>query len=127
MILRFANYLMIAVFLLAAIAQYNDPDPLQWILIYGLASLACIFFALKKLHWIIASTVVFISGIWALLKIPYLTASGFRHMFDELTMMQTGVEAAREFLGLFIIFAWVLILAISSYNKKREKIPPVSK
>lgn len=126
MILRFVNYLMIAVFILAVLVQYNDVNPIRWMLIYGAASFICILFALKKLHWIAASTILFISGVWALLKIPHLTANGFQHMLDEVHMTQTGVEAAREFLGLLIIFSWVTVLAISSYRKKKEKISPVS-
>ena len=126
MILRFVNYLMIAVFILAVLVQYNDVNAFRWMLIYGVACLICILFALKKLHWIAASTVLFISGVWALLKIPDLTASGFQHMLDEVHMTQTGVEAAREFLGLLIIFVWITVLTISSYRKKKGKISPVS-
>ncbi|MDX1640991.1 MAG: transmembrane 220 family protein [Balneolaceae bacterium] len=122
MILRFANYLMIAVFILAIIVQYNDVNPLRWMLIYGAACVICILFALKKLHWIASSVVLFISGVWALMKIPDLTVNGFQHMLDEVHMIQTGVEAAREFLGLLIIFAWVAVLAISNYREKKGKV-----
>lgn len=126
MILRFANYLMIAVFILAVIVQYNDINPLRWMLIYGAACVVSILFAIKKLHWLTASIVVFISGVWALLKIPDLTANGFQHMLDDAHMMQTGVEAAREFLGLLIVFTWVMILAIAAYRKKKGEISPAS-
>lgn len=126
MILRFANYLMIAVFLLAVLVQYNDVDPISWMLIYGAACLICILFALNKLHLIVASAVLLISGVWALMKIPYLTKDGFQHMMEEVSMIHPGVEDAREFMGLLIIFAWVAVLAFSSYRKKRGKISPVS-
>lgn len=123
MILRFSNYLMIVVFALAVLVQYNDLNPLRWMLIYGAACVVCILYAVKKLHWIGASTIVFISGTWALLKIPYLTVDGFRHMMEEVSMIHPGVEAAREFLGLLIIFSWVTVLAVSSYRKKKNKLP----
>lgn len=126
MILRFVNYLMIVLFSLAAVVQYNDPDPLRWMLIYGAACVASILYALKKLNWIAASAVIFISGIWALLKIPHLTVDGFRHMMEEVSMIYPGVEAAREFLGLLIIFFWVTGLAIAGYREKRGKVPSVS-
>ena len=121
--IRFINYLMISIFVLAAIVQYNDPQPLRWMLMYGAAALVCILYALKKLHWVTASTIVFISGVWTLLKIPQLTVYGFQHMFDDVYMIQTGVEAAREFLGLIIIFIWATTLGISTYREKRKKIP----
>lgn len=125
MILRVANYLMIVLFLLAVVVQYNDTNPFRWMLIYGAASLVSILFALKKLNWIATSSVLLITGIWALMKIPHLTGNGFRHMLDEVQMNQAGVEAAREFLGLLIIFVWVSVLAISTYRKK-DKAPPIA-
>jgi hypothetical protein len=33
---------MAVLFLVAAAVQYNDPDPLRWMAIYGLAGLACL-------------------------------------------------------------------------------------
>ena len=118
MIFRFLNYVMIVLFILAAVVQYNDPNPLRWMLIYGAASLICILYTLKKLHWLAASSLLFVTGIWALLKIPDLTTYGFQHMFDEVKMTQMGVPAAREFLGLLIIFVWITLLAYSVYRDK---------
>ena len=34
--------MMAVLFLIAAALQYNDPDPLRWMAIYGLAVLACL-------------------------------------------------------------------------------------
>ena len=36
-----ANGIMAAMFLLSAVLQYNDPDPLRWIALYAAAALAC--------------------------------------------------------------------------------------
>ncbi len=38
-LLTVANGLMAALFLIAAALQYNDPDPLRWLAVYGLAAL----------------------------------------------------------------------------------------
>lgn len=118
--LRFANYLMIAIFILASAVQYNDVHALRWMLVYGAAGLLCILFAMNKLHWATASALAGVSGIWALFKIPHLTVGGFRHMLDEVQMNQAGVEAAREFLGLLIIAGWMIALAVSVYRKRQE-------
>lgn len=124
MILRYINYLMIVLFALSAIVQYNDPNPARWILIYGAACIISLLFAGKKLNWIVAGLLAGISLIWALFKIPYLTASGFQHMLDEVHMTSIGITSAREFLGLLMIAAWATILAVSSYRKKSKKVSP---
>lgn len=113
MILRIVNYLMITVFALSVIVQYNDPDSLRWMLIYGAACVVCILFAVKKLSRLAGALVAAIAGVWALMIVPELTINGFRHMLDDVHMTQTGVEAAREFLGLLIIFAWLVVLVVS--------------
>lgn len=121
MILRFINYLMIAVFALAAVAQYNDTNAIRWMLVYGAAFIISLRFALGKLHWATAAALAGVCTVWALFKIPQLSASGFQHMLDEIQMMQTGVEAAREFLGLLIIAGWMTVLAISA-SRRRNKL-----
>ena len=40
-LLRIANAAMAALFGFAAAVQYNDPDPVRWMAVYGLAMLAC--------------------------------------------------------------------------------------
>lgn len=121
MILRFVNFLMIVVFALSVIVQYNDANAVRWMLIYGATCMVSILFVAKKLHWLAAAAVAVVSGGWALLKIPGLTRAGFLHMLDEVHMTQTGVEAAREFLGLLIICAWVGTLAVSVYRENKRQ------
>lgn len=122
MILRFVNYVMIAIFALSAIVQYNDVHAIRWMLAYGAAFMISLRFAMEKLHWATAAALAIVCLIWALFKIPDLTISGFQHMMDEVRMIQTGVEAAREFLGLLFIVIWVTILAVSSYRGGLTKI-----
>lgn len=120
MILKFTNYLMIAVFALAAVVQYNDANAVRWMLVYGAAFIISLRFTLGKLHWATAAALSGVCTVWVLFKIPQLSASGFQHMLDEVQMMQTGVQAAREFLGLLIIAGWVTVLAVSTYRKRNE-------
>lgn len=122
MIMRFANYLMVAIFAIATIVQYNDTNALRWMLVYGAAFVISLRYALGKLHWATATSLAGVCAIWALFKIPHLTTDGFLHMMDEVRMIQTGVEAAREFLGLLIIIVWITTLAISSYRKRSGEI-----
>ncbi|MDZ7718426.1 MAG: transmembrane 220 family protein [Balneolaceae bacterium] len=118
--LRYINYLAIIVFALAAIVQYNDVDALRWMLIYGAASVLSILYALKRLHWATSTVLAIVCLIWALFIVPDLTLSGFQHMFDEVRMIQTGVEAAREFLGLLLISSWMTLLTYATRNTKES-------
>lgn len=121
MIFRYLNYLMILLFALSAVAQYNDPDSVDWIAIYAAASLLSLFYAIGKLHWIAGAIIAGIAAIWAITIIPDLSTSGFRYIFDELQMRATGVEDAREFSGLLIVSAWTGILAFLSFRKKPDE------
>ncbi len=127
MILRYTNYLMVVVFAVAAVVQYNDTNALRWMLAYGAAFIISVRYAMGKLHWATATALASVCLIWALFKIPDLTAAGFRHMMDEVRMIQTGVEAAREFLGLLIVVVWAAILAVSSNRKGSIKDSPIEK
>ena len=40
--MKILNYVMAAAFIFSVIVQFNDPDPLLWMLIYGLAGAACV-------------------------------------------------------------------------------------
>ena len=51
MVFKVANWLMIAAFLFSVAVQYNDPDPIRWMLVYGLAALACILKLRGRLSW----------------------------------------------------------------------------
>jgi uncharacterized membrane protein len=118
--LKYINYVVIIVFGIAAIVQYNDVEAIRWMLIYGAATLLSILFALKRLHWATAAALATICLIWALFITPDLTLSGFRHMFDEVRMIQTGVEAAREFSGLILIICWMSVLTYSARRAKKS-------
>lgn len=127
MILRYVNYLMIVLFALSAVVQYNDPNSVRWILIYGAACIISVLFARNKLNWVLGALVSGICIVWAIIKIPYLTASGFQHMMDEVRMTSIGITAAREFLGLLIIATWTTILAFVSYRTGSKKESPTAR
>jgi len=110
---------MIIVFGLAAIVQYNDVHAVRWMLVYGAAFVLSLLFALKRLHWATSTVLTVICLIWALIIVPDLTISGFKHMFDEVRMIQTGVEAAREFSGLILIVAWMTLLTFEIRKEKK--------
>jgi hypothetical protein len=51
MVFKVANCLMIAAFLFSVAVQYNDRGPIRWMLVYGLAALACGLKLRGRLSW----------------------------------------------------------------------------
>ena len=100
-------------FLTSAVLQYNDPDPLIWILIYGVAATLSILYVVRKVNVKILLGVVFIAFL------------GFLYMYpDKFEGFEIGkgdiknVEEAREAFGLLIIAIVFGILALGSRNRK---------
>ena len=95
------SFLGMMMFLVAAIIQYNDPDPYIWIPIYMLPALVCFFSIPRAIHWIVP---LMISGI---------TYTGFilmaKRVFSEQPLFS---EMAREMWGLLIIAVWMNILGV---------------
>ncbi len=63
MVFKVANWLMIAAFLFSVAVQYNDPDPIRWMLVYGLAALACIL-KLRRPAALVFSGCGRCGGVW---------------------------------------------------------------
>ncbi len=115
---KIVNYVMAAAFLLGALVQYNDPDPVPWMTMYGAAVMACILFATRRNHWIIPSVVGLIALLWAIDVAPgVLGKTRFSEMIQAWEMKNERIEEAREFWGLMIIVAWMAVLAWMSKRK----------
>jgi hypothetical protein len=56
---------MAALFLFAAAVQYNDPDPLRWMAVYGLAALACVLSLARRLPRVVPVLVGLGAVAWA--------------------------------------------------------------
>ncbi|HEX4946426.1 MAG TPA: transmembrane 220 family protein [Blastocatellia bacterium] len=116
--MKIANYVMLAAFIFGVIVQYNDPDPLRWMAIYGAAAVACGLYAAGRRLWIVPAVVLVIAVIWAATLAPAaLGKVGFGELFEAFEMKDERVEIGREFGGLMIIAAWMLVLTIVSRRK----------
>jgi hypothetical protein len=116
--MRAAQYFFTALFLFAVIVQYNDPDPGQWMTMYGAAALVC-FLATRRIgaarrFWIApavvgAAALLWSAGIWL----------GIEHalmpwrMFEQWEMKDAAVEETRETFGLLIVAGWMAVTALT--------------
>ncbi|MFX0557691.1 transmembrane 220 family protein [Maribacter sp. CXY002] len=109
---KFIGIVFAILFALGAVVQYNDPDSLLWIIIYGFATVLSILFTLDKLKFIVPVVV----GVLCLLGFFYLYPTDFQG-FDLNDGDIKTVELGREAFGLLIIG---LVMFIYSFRIKRS-------
>ena len=100
-------------FALAAIVQYNDPDPLIWILFYSVASITCILFYLNRFP----ATLGFVLGAIYLGAVIWVWPEQFEGLRIGSGDIQ-NIERGREALGLLIIAVVMFFLAWQARSRK---------
>ncbi len=118
--MKIFNAIFAILFLSFAALQYNDPDPVIWILIYGAMAVVC-FMAMRGRYSnpaMIGLAAVYI--VYALLLSPalltWLSSDDRSLLFDDLAKMQYPyIEETREILGLVIC---LVVLLINWFRKK---------
>lgn len=105
--MKFISGAFIPLFLVFALVQVNDPDPIIWISAYLLMAGLSLASLRGKLHpTIILLTMVIYAGfmirLWPGMSI-WLSSEKPSLIFDDIAKMQNiYIEEAREFFGLFI-------------------------
>jgi hypothetical protein len=115
---------MVAIFILCAIVQYNDPDALLWMVIYGLSALVCFLFLFGRLNWGYSALMALGTFGAVLYLAPQVIGKiSFTEIFGSMYMENLTVEKAREMGGLIIIAVWMTILTIRLRRKiKNDKL-----
>lgn len=111
-----ANALFMVMFALSAVVQYNDPDPLRWVLLYGAAAAVCaLALATPLRHWWAPAAVGAVALFWAASIAPRVIGQvRFLDMFGAFEMKSVEIEESREMYGLLLIVAWMLVLTVRS-------------
>jgi hypothetical protein len=108
-----ANIAMLVLFVASAVLQYNDPDPLGWAAIYGLAAVACGLSSARRLPWVFAALVGAAALVWAATFAPrVLGTASPGDLVQSMKAETPQVEESREALGLLIVAAWMTVLAV---------------
>jgi hypothetical protein len=111
---------MAALFLFAAAIQYNDPDPLRWMGIYGLAVLACALSLARQLPRLVPVLVGLGAVAWAGTLAPGVIGRvSVGELFQSYGMLSETVEVAREMGGLLIVAVWMGLLALVGSHPHR--------
>ena len=122
-VFRALNGLMAVLFAIAVVVQFNDPDPLRWMAIYGAALAVSILAAMRGgVPVALPVTVGTIALAWGLLLAGRsgATLRVYQQMFDAWEMKNTSIEEAREATGLLIVFIWMVVVGLWPWFSARS-------
>lgn len=110
--MRLVRWLLAALLLVAALVQFNDPDPWGWVLLYTAAAVLLARAALGRPSRGISLGLAVVAIAWALWLAPSVlgqVAPG--DLFTTREMTGDAVERGREMAGLLLVAAALLGLA----------------
>lgn len=118
------NFFFLIIFLLCVAVQFNDPDPIRWMVMYGAAAFCCILFALRRLPSYLAPVTAIAAFLWILLLLPEVWGKqiAWNQVFATIHMLSPGVEEVREIGGLFIVLVWMIVLSFKTRSIMRPSI-----
>ena len=124
--MKVLNLVLAVMFVIFAFVQVNDPDPVVWILIYGVMAVACIFAAFDHYYRIVSIGLLIIFVAYSSVSfsgvVEWLKSDDKSMLFDDIAKMQYPyIEESREFLGLFICVV-VLIMHLVRARKKNPRV-----
>ena len=110
---RVLNIVMALLFTASALLQLNDPDPVQWFLIYAAGALICAMSAAKASQGWQAPALVGVAAIvWGLWIMFHMHAAfAWANLADKMKADTPAIEESRETLGLFLLATWMFVIA----------------
>lgn len=111
--MKFANVLFGLAYVLSVVVQYNDPDPLLWMLLYGAAAAVCLAWALQRCpRWLPAAVLAIAVGWSGWIAVNIELGVPLTEALGDWGMHGQGSEEAREIGGLLLVGVWMLVLAL---------------
>jgi hypothetical protein len=115
---RILCLLLAALFALGAAVQWNDPDPVPWMLAYGVAAGLAVA-ASRGRTWPVATAVFALAmAVWFLRLAPTL-AGAPQEAFGSFRMHAASHEEPREAVGLALLAVWNGFLASRGWQQRR--------
>jgi Transmembrane family 220, helix len=115
---RFASYLMAALLLVCVLLQYNDPDPIRWMAIYGASMVVALLLPAKRALIPVGYLVAAIALGWATyLLVEVWGRMEVKDLVEKMSEKGGAVEEGREAGGLVIAGTWLLF---ASYFRSRR-------
>jgi len=115
--MRILNYMFAGLFFVMAGLQFNDPDPIYWVAIYGGAALVALgkglgrfseFWAAIVIGGVVAGLIYAVPGV-----LNFIDFGSFEELTGKMTSSKPYIESTREFGGLMIA-----LIVLASYVKR---------
>ena len=113
--MKLLHIILAVLFTLFAALQFNDPDPLQWIAVYGAVAALCALAATGRYPVWPTRIVTAVIAIWMILILPGFLAwlrDGMPSITGTMSAENQYIETVREFLGLAITLAAMIHLLL---------------
>lgn len=107
--MKYLHYFLIALMLLFAFFQWNDPDPQIWIPIYVFVALLGVLKVKQNLQAAVFYAVAFVYVLWGASLFP---PEWEGVMLNEMGMKTINIELGRESLGM-----WVAALVLVAFGR----------
>ena len=109
---------MAALFLFSVAVQYNDPDPLGWMIAYTVPAALSIAACLGRYPFRVTAVTTVVFAVAMLFWIPELVGARAA-TFTSMGMESRIDEEAREGLGLLICLVWSGVLSREAWRRSR--------
>ncbi|HRC58638.1 MAG TPA: transmembrane 220 family protein, partial [Kofleriaceae bacterium] len=117
---RTTSWVMAALYAVSVALQYNDPDPLRWMAIYGAAAVASAMLPTRRFAVPLALATAGAALLWAALLFPEIWGRvGFTDLWKKMSEKGGAVEIEREIGGLAIVVCWLLPAALLRHRDHR--------
>lgn len=114
MIMRIFALLMAAVFVVFAVLQYNDPDPIVWIPIYLYAALLSVWYYRGG----VPNALLLVSAALYLAGAIYMWPAHWEGVQLQNGMKTMNIEHGRESLGLGMVVVTLVLFALVRRNPR---------
>ncbi len=125
MILRVINIVLTLWFLLSAVVQFNDPDPLRWVAIYGAVTLIAGLAVFTRFYVPLIAVTLVVCLVWSLYLMPSVSELFLHHepgeLFTGMSPDRPYVEEARESLGLLIAAAALIYFFVLALRQRQRR------
>ena len=120
--MKIVSLVLAALFFTSAAVQFNDPDPLFWVTLYGATGVIAVFAAFDRYNpWIILlgmaacayEAYVFFPGFYT------WVTDGMPSITESMQAESPYIEMVREFLGIIITLAALTFFYIRARRKHR--------
>ena len=124
--MKYIQFILSALFFFFAALQFNDPDPVGWVLVYSFTGIACLMGAMGRTGLYfrpVIYTGLAITFIWAISLTPEFInwiQAGAPNIFSTWQEGTIMTEMVREFLGLSLC-ALVMLFQVSTVSNQTDR------